>query len=127
MSLSRVSGQNLHDPRNFQRIQQLVHLQVLNLKRKHQIQLFQLSLSQLFVARELRFVVHFLQMKSLQKSFQYYILELLLSHEQRLESHFLFSHIRHRSDLLFRLLIITYRRFPFCYKNLTTYIVPLYS
>ena len=125
MSLSHVSGQNLHDPRNFQRIQQQVHLLVLNLKKKHQIQLFQLTLSQLLVARELRFVVHLLQMKSLQKSFQYYILELLLTHEQRLESHSLFYHSQRRNGLQFRLLIITYRRFPFCYKNLTTYIVPL--
>ena len=125
MSLLRVSGLNLHDPRNFQRIQLQVHLLVLNLKLKHQIQLFQSILSQLLVARELRLVVHLLQMKSLQKSFQYYSLELLLTHEQRLESHSLFSHSQRRNDLQFRLLIITYRRFPFCYKNLTTYIVPL--
>ena len=125
MSLLRVSGLNLHDLRNFQRIQLRVHLLVLNLKKKHQIQLFQLNLSQLLVARELRFVVHLLQTKSLQKSFQYYILELLLTHEQRLESHSLFYHSQRRNGLQFRLLIITYRRFPFCYKNLTTYIVPL--
>ena len=61
MSLLRVGGLNLHDPRNFQRIQQQVHLPGVKSKEETSNPAFQLNLSQLLVAQELRFVVHLLQ------------------------------------------------------------------